>query len=297
MVRVFDSSANWLLRRVGIEPVEELHHGATLEELGHVIGESEAHGSLPPHLSGLLAGPDVLRSDRCSGHGPRPASSASAPTDPPPRLIELIAEAATPTTPSSGGGTDEVWASSGCVSWCRLPVDGVRHAASDRSPGPRCWCRRPPACQAWSRGCGSRPTSSPAWSTSTADWPGSSPSRTSAEELVGEIVDENDTQAAFATQAGDWWHVDAARRTDEITERTGIELPAGQHYDTVAGMIVAMMGRLVSAGDRLVVPATPESGAPAIEVEVLTVDRRVPGQVRLRVAQPLRVTRTEVARA
>ncbi|PAK24663.1 hypothetical protein CJD44_21320, partial [Streptomyces sp. alain-838] len=40
VVRVFDGAANKLLRKVGIEPVEELHHGATLEELGHLIGES-----------------------------------------------------------------------------------------------------------------------------------------------------------------------------------------------------------------------------------------------------------------
>ncbi|NEE61521.1 DUF21 domain-containing protein, partial [Streptomyces sp. SID8455] len=31
LIHVFDSAANRLLRRIGIEPVEELHHGATLE--------------------------------------------------------------------------------------------------------------------------------------------------------------------------------------------------------------------------------------------------------------------------
>ncbi|MFB4283561.1 hemolysin family protein [Nonomuraea sp. MTCD27] len=46
VIKLFDTAANKLLRAVGIEPVEELHHGATLEELGHIIGESEAHGKL-----------------------------------------------------------------------------------------------------------------------------------------------------------------------------------------------------------------------------------------------------------
>lgn len=40
LIRMFDASANRLLRAAGIEPVEELHHGATLEELGLIIGES-----------------------------------------------------------------------------------------------------------------------------------------------------------------------------------------------------------------------------------------------------------------
>ena len=32
VVRIFDSAADRLLRKAGIEPVEELHHGATLED-------------------------------------------------------------------------------------------------------------------------------------------------------------------------------------------------------------------------------------------------------------------------
>ncbi|MFD2349576.1 hemolysin family protein [Nonomuraea ferruginea] len=54
IIKLFDATANRLLRAVGIEPVEELHHGATLEELGHIIGESEAHGHLPGSQADVL---------------------------------------------------------------------------------------------------------------------------------------------------------------------------------------------------------------------------------------------------
>lgn len=54
VVRIFDGAANRLLRGVGIEPVEELHHGATLEELGHLIGESHEQGELPRGTAQLL---------------------------------------------------------------------------------------------------------------------------------------------------------------------------------------------------------------------------------------------------
>ncbi|MFD6124836.1 hemolysin family protein, partial [Streptomyces hydrogenans] len=51
---VVDGAANKLLRKVGIEPVEELHHGATLEELSHLIGESHEQGQLPADTAELL---------------------------------------------------------------------------------------------------------------------------------------------------------------------------------------------------------------------------------------------------
>src|SRR6478736_3990838 len=54
VVRIFDGAANKLLRKVGIEPVEELHHGATLEELGHLIGESHEQGQLPRGTAELV---------------------------------------------------------------------------------------------------------------------------------------------------------------------------------------------------------------------------------------------------
>ena len=34
--------------------MEELHHGATLEELGHLIGESHERGELPEDTAALL---------------------------------------------------------------------------------------------------------------------------------------------------------------------------------------------------------------------------------------------------
>lgn len=54
VVHIFDSAANRLPRRVGVEPLEELHHGATLEELGHLIGESHEQGELPRDTAELL---------------------------------------------------------------------------------------------------------------------------------------------------------------------------------------------------------------------------------------------------
>lgn len=85
LVRVFDSSANWLLRKVGIEPVEELHHGATLEELGHLIGESHQQGELPgtpPSCSTTPWSSPSAPSRRCWYPGPTPSSCDTTPRPP-----------------------------------------------------------------------------------------------------------------------------------------------------------------------------------------------------------------------
>src|SRR6478672_11712473 len=56
VVRLFDRSSTALLRRVGIEPVEELEQGATAEDLTRIIDESHAGGLLDDDLSDVLEG-------------------------------------------------------------------------------------------------------------------------------------------------------------------------------------------------------------------------------------------------
>ena len=46
----------------------------------------------------------------------------------------------------------------------------------------------------------------------------------------------------MAVADGDGWIVDAGRRLDEVAETTGIELPAEEDYDTVAGLIIDRLG-------------------------------------------------------
>jgi len=54
VIRVFDKAAGGLLRRIGIEPIEELSEGATEEDLEQIIAESRADGQLDDELSALL---------------------------------------------------------------------------------------------------------------------------------------------------------------------------------------------------------------------------------------------------
>ncbi len=69
------------------------------------------------------------------------------------------------------------------------------------------------------------------------------------EELIGDIQDEYDTDAAHARQlhSGEL-EVDGLLNLDEFAEQTGVELPEGP-YETVAGYLLAALGHLPESGE------------------------------------------------
>ncbi|WP_026876384.1 hemolysin family protein [Jiangella gansuensis] len=284
VVRLFDNSANWLLRKAGIEPVQELHHGATLEELGHVIGESEAGGSLSSHLSGILARA-LSFSDHTAGEAmvPRPdvrsvRSNATAEA-----VVELIARYGHSNYPVRGEGTDEVTGVVGVRELMYVAPDDVATTGvldiarppllvPDSLPLPALVERMQDAGDEFA--CVVDEYGGLAGIVTLEDV---------AEELIGDITDDTDQQAVMVSRDGEWWRLDAGLRVDEAVAYTGLPLLRSDDYDTVAGLIVAELGRFAEPGDRLVLAAGSGSGAgEAIEIEVVTVERHVPEFVRLR---------------
>ena len=68
------------------------------------------------------------------------------------------------------------------------------------------------------------------------------------EELIGDIRDEYDPLAAETRRHGGELEVDGLLNLDEFADEAGFELPDGP-YDTVAGFVVAALGRLPRLGD------------------------------------------------
>jgi putative hemolysin len=73
------------------------------------------------------------------------------------------------------------------------------------------------------------------------------------EELVGDISDEYDPPAQ-AEHGIDGDILDASMTIEEFAERTGVALPEGP-YETVAGFVIARLGRLAKSGDEVRVGA------------------------------------------
>ena len=70
------------------------------------------------------------------------------------------------------------------------------------------------------------------------------------EEIVGDIADEHDRLSARSRHRRDGtWSLSGLLRPDEVEEQTGIPLPEGEDYETIAGLINAELGRLADRGD------------------------------------------------
>ncbi len=70
------------------------------------------------------------------------------------------------------------------------------------------------------------------------------------EEIVGEIDDEHDPRAPATTSAqrpGEWL-LDASWHPDEVYDASGFAIPEGD-YETLAGFVLAALGRIPQVGD------------------------------------------------
>ena len=75
------------------------------------------------------------------------------------------------------------------------------------------------------------------------------------EEIVGEISDEHDRYGSRVRRRYDGaWLVSGLLRPDEVRDATGLALPEHESYDTVAGLLVRLLGRIPERGDDVEVP-------------------------------------------
>jgi CBS domain containing-hemolysin-like protein len=105
------------------------------------------------------------------------------------------------------------------------------------------------------------------------------------EEIVGEVADEHDRSRVTMVRRPDGsWLVPGLMRPDEVRDRVAVQLPDSPAYETVGGLVMAMLGRVPAVGDevevdravlrvermdgrrvdrvRIFAPATPDAPAP-----------------------------------
>ncbi len=94
------------------------------------------------------------------------------------------------------------------------------------------------------------------------------------EEIVGDISDEHDRLGARARQRRDGsWILSGLLRPDEVEDMTGIELPEDENYDTIAGLVLQVLGRVPESGDvaEVWVPDRSDPEEPREQLATLTV--------------------------
>ncbi|CAA9371482.1 MAG: UPF0053 protein Rv1842c/MT1890 [uncultured Nocardioides sp.] len=96
------------------------------------------------------------------------------------------------------------------------------------------------------------------------------------EEIVGDISDEHDRLGSRVRQRRDGsWSVSGLLRPDEVEDATDIELPEHEDYDTVAGLVLRELGKVPEPGDRveIAVPDRTDPDETRERLVMLTVER------------------------
>jgi CBS domain containing-hemolysin-like protein len=275
VIRLFDLAAAKLLRRLGIEPIEELPEGATEEDLEQIIAESRAEGHLDPELSVLLdRGLDFRRRTAAEVMVPRVDVHTVQSDDPLTRVVKLLDTGRSRFPVRAGTGVDEIVGVIGIADVLSVPPDQrpVMTAASVAVPPLMVPASlRLPAVLDRMRA-GHRQLAGVV--DEYGGFAGIITLEDIAEELVGPIRDEDDLpEPAPVRQDDGSWLVPARWRLDEISDFTGVDLPLSDDYETVSGLVMARLGRVAKAGDSLTLDD--------LSVRVESVNRHVPQTVRL----------------
>ncbi|GIE96377.1 hemolysin family protein [Paractinoplanes rishiriensis] len=280
LIAALNGSANWLVRRLGIEPQEELASARSPEELGLLAAISASAGALPTETATLMR--------RTIRFGEKRAAKAMTPrvdvvglrtTDSVADLISVAQETGHTRFPVYENTIDAVTGVVGVPDALGIPVErraGTRVATIAREPV------YVPESLSLDKVL-SALRAADADLAIVVDEYGGTDGVVSVEdlieELVGEITDEYDTDvgetgAQEVTVPGGERTilVDGLLREDELVEQTGFTLPEGP-YETLAGFLLARFGHIPVVGESL-----EENGW---EFTVMEVDRHRVEQVRV----------------
>jgi CBS domain containing-hemolysin-like protein len=287
VIRVFDATSNRLLRRVGIEPVEELPQGATPEDLDGIIATSYARGLIDVDMWRLLdRGLDFRHRSVGEVLVPRVDVVTVNGGDPVTRVVDLLDTGHT-RFPVTGQGVDDII---GVISVGEV-VDldpEQRHVVTALE------LARPPVLVPETLRLPEvleRLRSEHSQLACVIDefggFAGVITLEDVAEELVGPIRDEDDLPEPVVAARGEGsWLLPGRWRLDEVTVATGIALPEQESYETVSGLVLHRLGRVAVPGDEvdvvLSVPVTQDGGAAPLRearLRVESVTRHVPNTV------------------
>lgn len=253
LITLFNSSANALLRRMGVEPREELSGGRSPQELAALVKRSAQQGTLDETTATLLTNSieftdltavDVM-TDRQRVVTLRRADTA---TD----VVRLSRETGHSRFPVIGDDSDDVV---GLVHLRR--AIGVPYERRDEVPAAALMIDAPRVPETVHLGplLVELREHGMQMAVVVDEYGGTSGVVTLedvVEELVGDVADEHDRRRTAASRRADGaWVVSGLLRPDELTETTGLVVPEDGPYETLGGLVMAALGRVPEAGDEV----------------------------------------------
>lgn len=254
MINFLNGAANWAVRRMGVEPAEELRSARSPQELGSLVRTSALHGALDQRTAQVV--------DRSLQFGERTAEELMTPRvkieslDQDCTLADLI-DAARETGfsrfPIIDGDLDNT-----------LGVVHVKqtflHPIRDRRNIKLKTIAKPvPVVPASLDGDEvlERVRADGMQVALVVDEYGGTAGIVTMEDLIEEILgdvrDEHDEEELDVRRTPNGWNCSGLLRVDEVSRTTGYDAPDGE-YETLGGLVLTRLGRIPVAGDEVLLP-------------------------------------------
>jgi CBS domain containing-hemolysin-like protein len=262
VIRLTNGTANWILRRLGIEPAEELRSARTGQELAALVRNSARSGSLDP-LTALLVDRSLQFGERTAEElmTPRPKIETLDADDTVAELMDAAIRTGFSRFPIIRGDLDETI---GVVH-----VKQVFTVPREKRARIRLANLALPVAKVPSTLDGDAVmTQIRANGLQTAlvvDEYGGTAGMVTVEDLIEEIVgdvrDEHDDATPDVVAAGKGWQVSGLLRIDEVAAQTGFRAPEGE-YETIGGLVLQELGHIPETGEAVDLTAFDPDGDP-----------------------------------
>lgn len=276
LISALNGTANWIVRRLGIEPAVDLRSARSPQELGSLVRSSAQHGTLDKGTATLL--------DRSLRFGERTAEELMTPrvrvkalrADAPVlALVDTARQTGFSRFPVYGGDLDDVRGVVHVKQAFALPAAqrAMIKVGSLASPVPTV----PSSLDGdvlleRLRGQGLQVAIVVDEYGGTA---GIVTLEDLVEEIVGDVRDEHDRLEVARVRALNErsWLISGLLRADELADAVGFVMPEGD-YETVAGLVLERLGRIPAVGDGIELDGW--------QLSVTRMDRRRIAELRLR---------------
>ena len=252
VIVLFNNTANKIIRSFGIEPKEELSGARSAEELSSLVRRSALEGVLDLDHAALLH-----RTLRFSDHSaadvmtPRVRMTAVGSDDTAEQVVTLATSTGFSRFPVIGRDRDEVL---GVIHVKQAFAVAMEDRDSVLASGLMVKPLRVPESMGVDTLLGLLRKQGLQVAIVSDEHGGTAGIVTLedlVEEIVGELEDEHDRARTGVVRTGRSITFDASLRPDELLDRTGIVVPEGEEYDTMAGFISDQLDRIPELGDEV----------------------------------------------
>ena len=278
LIRITNAVANWVLKKLGIQPADELRSARSPQELVSLVRTSARHGSLDQPTADLV--------DRSLQFGARTAEDFMTPRskvesldaeDTVADLLEMVRTTGHSRFPVTKGDLDETIGVVHLKQVLKIPHPDRMGIRLDRL------AQTVPTVPSTLDGDAlmEQIMRTGLQTAMVADEYGGIAGMITVEdlieEIVGDIQDEHDAVNLEVVKITGGHRVSGLLRIDEVADKTGFRAPEGE-YETIGGLVMQTLGHIPAVGDSLELrafdPDAPVNDQPRWRATVARMDGR-----------------------